>query len=157
MRFGGSQNVVCIGPTTTLVSNLSVMENIFILSPKRKVRGILKFGDLKYRARLLLAEYAPEIDPKTLVSQLSVPQRHIVELLRAIENEITLVVIDDCLQSYGLEDIYRLFRLLEQMRNRGISILYEGHRLDFMQQMAQALCCTEKREKYPYLLSGGSG
>lgn len=142
--FRGIMDVVCIGQDSTLIPGLSVAENIFIITGKRKIRGLIRMKNIFYRARILLGQYAPELSPQTLVWELTPAQMRIVELLRAVENEAKLVVIDDVFQGYGQKDILRISELLETLKNKGIGILYETHEMDFTRGLADRAVVLRK-------------
>ncbi len=142
--FSNVTDVVCIGRESTLIPGLTVAENIFIITGKRKVKGIVRMKDIYYRARILLGQYAPELSPHTLARELTPMQMRMVELLRAIENEAKLVVIDDVFQGYGQNDIFRLMQLMKNLKEKKIAILYESHETDFMKGMTDKIVILRK-------------
>ena len=63
--FSFASDVFCMGEGSTLIPGLSIAENIFVISGKRKVRGFIWLPNVYYRARFLLSQYAPWLAPKT--------------------------------------------------------------------------------------------
>ncbi|SCP98494.1 ATP-binding cassette domain-containing protein [Anaerobium acetethylicum] len=141
--FVPEQKLICIGQESSLVSKMTVAENICILSRKKKGSFFIK-GNISYRAKLLLSQYAPDIRPDMLVEELTPFQQHVVSLLRAIENEAALVVIDDIFQSYGYQEVLKIKTLLTELKNLKISILYESHRSDFMLNLSDRIVVMRK-------------
>jgi len=129
--FVPDQRLVCIGHKSTLVEKMTVAENIFVLSRKKKRSFIINRRNIVYRAKLLLGEYAPDIKPNMLVEQLTQFQQHVIALLRAVENEAKLIIIDDIFQFYGHHEIMKMRKLLLKLKNNNISILYESHNENF--------------------------
>ncbi len=125
--FPYASKVVCLGKHSTLIPGLSVAENIFIINRKRKAWNLVSMSNVMYRAKLLLSQYAPELSPKTLVKNLSPADRRIVELLRAIENEAKMVFLDDVLQGFGQSDLRRIRRVLQDLKNKNISVICASH------------------------------
>ena len=125
--FGNINDVICIGKGSTLISGLSVAENIFIITGKRKVSGIIRMKNIYYRAKILLAQYAPELSPYTLIRNLTPLQMIIVEMLRVIENEAKLIIIDDVFQGYGQNDLLRVTELLGILKEKKVAIIYGSH------------------------------
>lgn len=142
--FNKVTDVVCIGQGSTLIPELSVAENIFIITGKRKVRGIVNMKHINYRANMLLSQYAPELSSTTPVRNLSPMQARIVELLRAVENEAKLVVIDDVFQGFGQEDTMRILELLKMLREKKIAIIYMCHDVNFIHSITDKLVVLRK-------------
>ncbi len=134
--FQDVTEVVCLGQEPALIPGLSVAENIFVITGKRRVKGIFRMSDVNYRAKLLLGQYAPEILPTTLIRELTPAGQRVIELLRAIENEAKLVVIDDIFQGYGQNDMMRIIALLKSLNERGVAILYASHEMDLARGLA---------------------
>ena len=127
MRFPFVSKVVCLGKHSTLIPGLSVAENIFIINNKRKPWNLVNMSNVMYRAKILLSQYAPELSPHTLVRNLSQADMRIVELLRAIEKEAKLVVMDDVLQGFGQSDLRRIRQVLRALKDKNISVLCASH------------------------------
>lgn len=125
MRFPYVQQVLCLGRSSTLIPGLSVAENIFVINGKRKGWNLVWKPNIYYRARILLSQYAPQLSPHTLARELTMGQMRLVELLRAIENEVKLVVIDDSFQGLGQSDMQVLVDILQVLKKRKVAILYE--------------------------------
>lgn len=143
-RFSGMTDVTCIGRESTLIPGLSVGENIFIITGNRKVKGFVRMSDIYYRARILLGQYAPEISPDTLVWELSPAEKRMVELLRAIENEVKLVVIDDAFWGFGQSDVRRLLDLLMVLKEKKIAVIYESHEMDYISRISDRVVVMRK-------------
>lgn len=125
MRFPYVQQVLCLGSGSTLIPGLSIAENIFVVNGKRKGWNLVWKPNIYYRARMLLGQYAPQLSPHTLARELTPAQMRLVELLRAIENEVKLVVIDDIFQGFGQSDMQILIDILAVLKKRRVAILYE--------------------------------
>lgn len=124
-RFPYISQVLCIGRNSTLIPGLSVAENIFVINGKRKGWNLVRMSNIKYRARILLGQYAPQLSPDTLARDLTPAQMRLVELLRAIENEVKMVVIDDAFQGFGQSDMKQMYEILMILKKRRVSIIYE--------------------------------
>lgn len=125
IRFPYVQQVLCLGRSSTLIPGLSVAENIFVINGKRRGWNLVWKPNIHYRARMLLGQYAPQLSPHTLARDLTPAQMRLVEFLRAIENEVKLVVIDDSFQGFGQSDMQVLVEILKVLKRRKVAILYE--------------------------------
>lgn len=121
--FRGTRDVICIGEKSTLVPGLSIAENLAVITGKRKFKGVIRIKQLNYRINLLLQQHAKEIKAEQQASELTVVQRHVVELLRAIENEVKLVYIDDIFSAYGKADMQRMEYMIGLLKENGITVV----------------------------------
>lgn len=142
--FRGLTDVICIGQQSTLISKLTVTENIFILSNRKRPKVLINYRDIYHRAKVLFSQFDININPKTKVSDLSKAECHLIEILRAVENESKLIVIDDVFQSYGQYDVSQLISLLIKIKRMGISVLYECHKVDFMYTISDRFVILRK-------------
>lgn len=143
-RFSGMTDVTCIGQESTLIPALTVAENIFVITGNRRTKGLVRKSNMNYRARILLGQFAPDIAPDKKAWELSPVQRRIVELLRAIESEVKLVVIDDAFWGFGQSDIIKLLDLLKVLKDKKIAVIYESHELDFVSRIADRIVVLRK-------------
>lgn len=137
--FHPDPRLACIGYKSTLVEKMTVAENIFVLSRKKKRGFFIEHKNIIYRTKLLLSEYAPDIKANMLVEELTQFQRHVVALLRAVENEAKLIIIDDIFQFYGYYEIMMMIKVLTKLKNNNISILYESHNENFILNMSDKI------------------
>jgi ribose transport system ATP-binding protein len=86
---------------------------------------------MRSRARDAMAQLGrPDIDPETPVRRLSVADRQLVEIGRAIETRARVLVLDEPTSSLARNDIERLFSLVRRLRERGLAIIYISHFLE---------------------------
>ena len=134
--FQNKEDVICIGQKVALIPGLSIAENICVINGKHKPCWKDNKHRIFFRARILLAQYAPELRPQTLVRELSQKEMRIVELLRAVQSETKLVVIDDVFSGYGRNDCIRIQELIEELKKKKTAILYNCHNTDFFREFA---------------------
>lgn len=145
-RFAAIKDIICLGRKSTLVAGLSIAENLCIITGRRKVKGIINKKALYYRINLLLNQYAPGLSANMKVSELSLVQQHIVELLRAIENEVGLVYIDDAFSSYGQMDMHIIGETLKAIKEKNITIIYACRKKDQLTQMSDRMIILRQGE-----------
>lgn len=122
-RFEDTKEVICIGEQSSLLPGLSVAENICIIAQKRKVSRIINRKSINYRVNLLLKQYVRGVEPDTLAGNLTLPERHMVEMLRAMENEVELIYLDDIFGTYGQNDMMRVTYFMEALKEKGITVI----------------------------------
>ena len=118
--------VECIRRTSSLAESLTVAENIALLTRNRRIRGVIRHKDLAVRANFLLSEFGLDFKADAPVYSLSEGEKRAVELLRAVENEIPLLFIDNIFESVGQTDLRLLENVLRQMKSRGFAVLITG-------------------------------
>ncbi|MBZ5729252.1 MAG: sugar ABC transporter ATP-binding protein [Acidobacteriia bacterium] len=121
-----------------LVPQLSIAENVFLgRHPSRRIGlPLVKWGELRERAKALLAELGHDVDPRTLVEQLSIGEQQLVEIARALACVSRLIVMDEPTAPLSERETERLFEVIGRLRSRGVSIVYITHRLKEVYSLA---------------------
>ncbi len=119
-----------------LCPHLSVAENILMgAEPSR--RGWLQREELFERAAKLLEEFGrSEIDPRRRTGDLSLPDQQVVEICRALAQDARVMLMDEPTSSLQRSNVERLFRLIRQLRDRGIAVVYISHFLEEVREIA---------------------
>jgi ABC-type sugar transport system ATPase subunit len=116
---------------TTLCENLSIAENIFLGSYRW-----LRAAALEAQARRRLRDLGLDYDPASTVSRLSVAQKQLVQIVRALAFEPKVLALDEPTASLSEGEVAVLFRILRDLRSRGVTILFVSHRLKEIQEIA---------------------
>jgi ABC-type sugar transport system ATPase subunit len=116
---------------TTLCENLSIAENIFLgtytwLRPAR----------LEAEARKRLHDLGLDYDPASTVARLSVAQKQLVQIVRALAFGPKVLALDEPTASLSEGEVAVLFRILRDLKSRGVTILFVSHRLKEIQEIS---------------------
>jgi ribose transport system ATP-binding protein len=131
-----ARGVAHVHQELALCPHLPVAENIF-LGIEPASRGWLRKDVLLGRAAALLSEFGRrEIDPRTRTADLSLPDRQVVEICRALACDARVILMDEPTSSLQRGDVERLFRLIEQLRGRGLAVVYISHFLEEVREIA---------------------
>jgi ABC-type sugar transport system ATPase subunit len=121
----------------SLVPSLTAAQNIFLgHESSAPGRGAARRNAMRERAASLLAELVGEtggvsrLDPDRPVRELSVPERQMVEIARALSRESRLILMDEPSATLTEQETARLHATAHSLRARGVSILYISHRLE---------------------------
>ena len=111
------------------VHTRSVMENIWL---GRFPKGLFGINHRKmYQDTLaIFKDLDISIDPKAIISTLSVSQRQMVEIAKAVSYNSKIVIFDEPSSSLTDDEVERLFRIIFNLRDRGCGIIYISHRMD---------------------------
>ena len=114
----------------SLFQNLTVYQNIFMCHEKRK--GLF-LDDRQHieGAKRILKHLEHEIPPETLVGDLRVGQQQMVEIARnLVENDLRVLIMDEPTSSLSAAEVKVLFKIMRELLEQGISIVYISHRLE---------------------------
>jgi ribose transport system ATP-binding protein len=78
----------------------------------------------------VLSAIEPSINPKQLVSELSVAQKQMVEIARAVASESDVIIMDEPTAAISEEEIQRLFKIIKGLKAKNVTVIYISHRLD---------------------------
>ena len=130
-RGGAAAGVAFIHQDLALVDSMSVMENIGHVSGFPRRAGLISWRALYRQAAATLSTLEADIDPAVLVSRLSQAQKSIVAIARAFATpNVRLLVLDEPTASLPEEDVARVFRTLERLKEQAVGMIFVTHRLD---------------------------
>lgn len=126
-KFQDTKDVVCISRKSSLISALTIAENLCIITGRRKIKGFINRRQMNYRVNLLLQQFLPQLRAEMRADTLTLAQKHMVELLRAMENEAKLVYMDDIMSGYSQSELGQMRLLLAELIRRDMAIICARH------------------------------
>ena len=130
------RGVAMIHQELNLAPHLSIEDNLQ-LGRERARWGRLDRRGFRQRVRDALAELGhAELDPRTRVERLGPASRQIVEVARALLDDSRVVVMDEPTSSLAHDDVEILFRVVRNLRQRGVAVVYISHFLDEIRRIA---------------------
>jgi ABC-type sugar transport system ATPase subunit len=108
---------------------MSISENIFIDAFPLKFGGI-DYKECNRRSQVLLQRLGAKLDPSATVGELSVGDRQLVEIARALRRDPKLLIFDEPTSSLSRPERERLFEVIRGLRTEGVAIIYISHFLD---------------------------
>ncbi|MBN9186780.1 MAG: sugar ABC transporter ATP-binding protein [Microbacterium sp.] len=112
-----------------LLPNLTVAENISLGREARR-RGAIDWRGMRARATEVLRELGLEIDPSSVLGTHSLAVQQLVAIARAISIDVKVLVLDEPTSSLDLDEVAELFRVIRELKQRGVAILFVSHFLD---------------------------
>lgn len=112
------------------LDNLTVAENIFI--GEQLVKTGLKIVDWKSmvkRSKQILDSLNVVLNPRAVMEDLSVSEKQVVEIAKALSKEAKILVMDEPTAALSEDDTQSLFRIIRTLKEKGVSIIYISHRL----------------------------
>ncbi|NNA56673.1 L-arabinose ABC transporter ATP-binding protein AraG [Pseudomonas koreensis] len=121
-----------------LVPEMSVAENLF-LGHLPASFGLINRGALRQNALACLKGLADEIDPQTKVGRLSLGQRQLVEIAKALSRGAHVIAFDEPTSSLSAREIDRLMAIISRLRDEGKVVLYVSHRMEEVFRICDAV------------------
>jgi len=126
---GRAAGISIIYQELSLAPNLSVAENIY-LGREVSRTGFLARGLMRAGVGPMLERLGADFTPQTLVGHLSMGQRQLVEIARALHARSKILIMDEPTTALSAGESERLFALIRQLRAEGLAIIYISHRMD---------------------------
>jgi len=145
--------VALIHQELNLAENLQVGENIYLgREPSRF--GFIDRKRLNADAKQVLSQIGLQVEPTTPLSELSIGQRQMVEIAKAMSVGARVLIMDEPTSSLSSAEAERLFEVVQELRQRGVSIIYISHRLGEVRALADRVVVLRDGENAGVLSSG---
>ena len=123
-----------------LVPDLTIAENIFIgREPKTAFGTLIDFRRMNAKAAEILAILDMPLNVKSFVADISVAERQMVEIAKALSHESRLIVMDEPTATLTEKEVRKIFEIVRNLRARGVSIIYISHRLEEAFELADRI------------------
>lgn len=137
-----NNKVYLIDKQTKLVEDLKVIDNIHVLN--HKFDGyIIRERRLKDKTDELIGELNINIKTTQLVSKLSVFEKTLVEMIKAVTNGAQLIILNEISNFLSMEELYDFQKLIRYYTERGISFLYMANHHEEAFQICDRVCLFE--------------
>ena len=121
--------ITIIHQELSLMPQLNVTENMYMGRMKSRM-GVLNWRELKRQTLQSLSLINLDVDPNAIVRDLTISQRQMIEIARALAVNAKLIVMDEPNSSLSESESEVLFEVIENLRERGIAIIYVSHKIE---------------------------
>jgi len=125
-----SHGIGTIHQEIVLVPHLTVAENIFLGREITNKFGFKDLNSINKRAAEMVASLGLDIDVLKKVSELTIAQQQMVEIVKAISFNVKILVMDEPTSSLSDEEVNKLFETMERLKKNDVSIIYISHRME---------------------------
>jgi simple sugar transport system ATP-binding protein len=151
VRFGGEDapgiaerqkwrdRVACVYQKSTLVPTLTVAENLLLNAQPTGGLGWIRWGAVRREAESVLAGWGMELDVEQECARLSVEQRQIVEIARALIQGARLIILDEPTAELEGREVRRLFDRISHLQSTGVTFLYISHYLEEIYEVCRSV------------------
>jgi ribose transport system ATP-binding protein len=129
-RKAEAAGISIIHQELNLVEDLSAAANVFLGREKRTALGLLDDRAMQRASAALFAELECQIRPEDPVRKLRVGDQQLVEIAKALSQDASILIMDEPTSALTEAEVERLFRIIDRLLARGVTILYISHKLD---------------------------
>ncbi|WP_028548831.1 sugar ABC transporter ATP-binding protein [Paenibacillus sp. UNC451MF] len=123
-----------------LMPHLTIAQNIFIgREPGKILKLFLNEKLLNDQAQLLFNRIKLQLDPRTLVSELTVAQQQMVEIAKALSFQSQVLIMDEPTAALTDSEINDLFRIIGELKANGVGIVYISHRMEELKRITDRI------------------
>jgi simple sugar transport system ATP-binding protein len=124
--------VACVYQKSTVVPDLTVAENVFLNRPTGEGddHGLVNWRAMRARARQVMLDWGFDLDVDRLARDLTVEQRQVVEIARALSVGARFLILDEPTASLEKAAIERLFERIRRLKGNAVGVLYISHHLE---------------------------
>ena len=113
-----------------LIPSLSVAENIFVGNYPRTPGGLIDWTAMRRAAQELIDRLEVDISPAASVRSMGVAKKQIVEIAKALSRNARVLIMDEPTAAIPQKEIQTLYRIINSLRDNGVTIIYISHHLD---------------------------
>ena len=125
-----SLGISAIHQESVMFDELTVTENVFIGNHLTKSNRLIDWGLMESKTKQLLEELEANIEPNEKIKDLSIAQRHIVQISRSLIHDADIVIMDEPTASLSQKEINELYTIIRNLKKQNKSIIFISHKLD---------------------------
>lgn len=129
VRESEEAGITIVHQELNVVKNLTVCENVFLGNELAK-KGIIDWKTQNIETQQAIDRVGLNVSPNTLVLELSPGQQQMLEIARAINKRVKVLIFDEPTSSLTEQETKQLLKLIKQLQKDGISIIYISHKLE---------------------------
>jgi simple sugar transport system ATP-binding protein len=122
--------VACVYQQSSLVPSLSVVENLFLNQLPKTAFGFIAWSCARQEAEKALSSWGLDLDVDAAVSKLTIVQKKLVEIVRALLQGSRFIILDEPTAHLEPGEIAKLFERMRGLANEGVTFLYISHHLE---------------------------
>lgn len=133
------KGIAIIHQELALVKHLTVLENIFLGSELTQ-HGVLDYDTMTLRCEKLLQQVSLAISPDTRVGDLGLGQQQLVEIAKALNKQVRLLILDEPTASLTEQETGILLSIIRDLQNHDIACIYISHKLNEVKAISDTIC-----------------
>ncbi|CAI1140383.1 Xylose import ATP-binding protein XylG [Serratia entomophila] len=139
IRDTEQKGIAIIHQELALVKQMTVLENMFLGNEQCR-RGVMDYDAMYLRCRRMLAQVKLDVDPNTRVGELGLGQQQLVEIAKALNKQVRLLVLDEPTASLTESETATLLAIILDLCDHGIACIYISHKLNEVKAVSDLIC-----------------
>jgi ribose transport system ATP-binding protein len=126
-----TKGISCVYQELNIMGELSITDNIFLGNYlKKKNSRILDYKSMHAKTKEIMLSMGQDIDPSMACNKLGIGQQQLVEIGRAILQDVRVLILDEPTSSLGEKEVEELFKTIKLLKEKGMVILFVSHKLE---------------------------
>lgn len=130
------QGIAMIHQELALMDWMTVAENVWIRREPKNALGLIDHQRMAEMTRKLFEQLRLKIDPTAEISTLSVAQRQMVEIAKAVSHESQVLIMDEPTSAITETEVEHLFEIIRDLKSRGVAVVYITHKMNELFEIA---------------------
>jgi ribose transport system ATP-binding protein len=130
--------IAIIHQELSVLPSMNVMENLFMGRLQNRF-GLLNWRAIEQQTEEALALVDLNVNPRAVVRDLSISQRQMIEIARALSADARLIIMDEPNSSLSDSETERLFQLIRSLQQRNIAIMYVSHKIEEVLEISERI------------------
>jgi ribose transport system ATP-binding protein len=130
--------IAIIHQELAMLPTLNVMDNLFMGRMKSK-GGLVSWKEMERLTRDYLSQVGLEMDPYAIIRDLSISQRQLIEIAKAVSMNASLIIMDEPNSSLSESETERLFQVINDLKNRNVAVIYVSHKINEVLQISDRI------------------
>lgn len=139
IRDTEQKGIAIIHQELALVKEMTVLENIFLGSERGRF-GIMDYDSMYLRCQRLLQQVKLAVSPNTKVGELGLGQQQLVEIAKALNKQVRLLVLDEPTASLTESETEILLNIIRDLQSHDIACIYISHKLNEVKAISDLIC-----------------
>lgn len=133
-----------------LCPNLTVTQNIFLGRDLTRAVGVSDHVAERRRAEQVLSRLSDTIDPDALVGDLRIGEQQLVEIAKALVDDVRVLILDEPTSALSASEVEVLFQVIDELRQTGVAIIYISHRLEELMRIGDHITVLRDGRRVAY-------
>ncbi|WP_341480015.1 sugar ABC transporter ATP-binding protein [Paenibacillus dendrobii] len=138
-RAARDRGISMIHQELNLLPHLTIAQNIYLGREPKKIGFLVDDQEMNMRVSRQFEQMNLKLDPRMLVSELSVAKQQMVEIAKALSFQSEVLIMDEPTAALTETEIQDLFRIIAQLKQQGVGIIYISHRMEELQQISDRI------------------
>ncbi|MDB6177012.1 sugar ABC transporter ATP-binding protein [Paracoccus sp. Z330] len=134
-----NSGIAMIHQELNLMNSMTVAENVWIGREPRNALGLIDHAAMNRMTAELFGELNIRLDERAMVGDLTVAQKQMIEIAKAVSYNSDVLIMDEPTSAITESEVEHLFRIIRDLRTKGVGIVYITHKMDELFEIADEL------------------